>query len=101
LEAAEQALAELGWELKEVETDKEYEPKCGFKYKNDRYNLFVKEIEKAIEDLDIEGELRDYKGRMFYHGPAIECDSIDEITRYTTCRCNWDNLGKGYIVYPS
>lgn len=46
---------------------------------------------------------RDYHGRNYYHGPAVECPAMEEfqaIMRATSLTLQWDDLGKGRIVYP-
>jgi hypothetical protein len=42
----------------------------------------------------------DYCGRNFYQGPAVSCNDIQDVLSVTKVKCNWDNLGKGFIVYP-
>ena len=59
-----------------------------------RYAKFTKDCEKAGL------EVTDYQGRYFYHGPAVSCDDIGEVLQVTKVKCQWDQLGKGYIVYP-
>jgi hypothetical protein len=59
-----------------------------------RYTKFTKDCEKAGL------VVRDYQGRYFYHGPAVSCQDIGEVLQVTRVKCQWDQLGKGYIVYP-
>lgn len=63
-------------------------------YSNEKYNQFVKDMEEAGL------EVRDYNGRFFYHGPAVVCDDIQDVLSNTKVKCQWDNMGLGYIVYP-
>lgn len=63
-------------------------------YDNPKYRRFVAEC--YCKELKI----RDYRGRFFYHGPAVSCDDIQTVIRATTVVVQWDHLGKGYIVYP-
>ena len=62
--------------------------------KQERYETFRQECEENGL------EVRDYKGRFFYDGPAVECDNIQEVIRATTVPVQYDNLGLGYVVYP-
>jgi len=63
-------------------------------YKQTRYQKFVKECEAA--GLEVEH----YNGRMYFKGPAVRCDDIQEVIRATTVDCQTDNMGLGWIVYP-
>ena len=64
------------------------------KYENKNYQKFVKDMEEA--GLEVEH----YKGRFFYEGPAVRCDSLQDVLSNTKVKCQWDNMGLGYIVYP-
>lgn len=44
--------------------------------------------------------VRYYRGRYYWTGPAADVDSIDEALQATKVQCRWDNMGKGYVVYP-
>ena len=44
--------------------------------------------------------LRHYLGRNLYEGPAVSCASISDAMSKTQVPCQYDNLGKDYIVYP-
>ena len=59
-----------------------------------RYKTFREECEAAGL------EVQDYRGRNFYDGPAVSCGDRQTVIRATTVDCQWDNLGKGWIVYP-
>lgn len=63
-------------------------------YENNIYNQFVADM----KELDLEVE--DYKGRFYYHGPAVRCDDPQEVIKKTSVSCQWDSMGLGYIVYP-
>ncbi len=57
--------------------------------------------EKFRKDCEGEGlEVRHYRGRFFYEGPAVSTKDIQDVIRATTVRVQWDQLGLGYIVYP-
>ncbi len=42
----------------------------------------------------------DYHGRNFYSGPAVDCDSVQDVIRATSVEVQWDGMGKGFVVYP-
>lgn len=56
---------------------------------------FVEDMENA--DLSI---YSNYMGRNFYKGPGVIVDSIQEALAATRIPCQWDNMGKQFIVYP-
>ena len=41
-----------------------------------------------------------YQGRNFWTGPAVRVDDIQDALSNTKVKCQWDNMGLGYIVYP-
>ncbi len=41
-----------------------------------------------------------YSGRFFWHGPAVSCNNIQDVLSNTKIKCQYDQLGLGYIVYP-
>lgn len=44
-------------------------------------------------------EVRHYNGRYGFEGPAISGDDLVELIRAVSVDVQWDNLGRGYIVY--
>lgn len=69
------------------------------------YNQAIDEgnedVTQFILDMDVaEFTIVYYRGRNFYYGPAVQCDSIQDVIGYTKVGLAYDNLGKGYIVYP-
>jgi hypothetical protein len=59
------------------------------------------EYRKFAEDMNAAGlEVLDYRGRNFYSGPAVAVDDIQDSLSKTTVKCQWDQLGQGFIVYP-
>ena len=58
------------------------------------------EHKRFILDLQDEFEIELYHGRGYWVGPAVRCDSINEVTSITDVPCLSDNMGRGYIVYP-
>lgn len=41
-----------------------------------------------------------YCGRNFWQGPAAVCNSISDVMSKTSVPCQYDNMGKGFVVYP-
>lgn len=63
--------------------------------------------EQFVRDMEIVGiEYEEYKGRFFYHGPAVRTNengfpTLQDVVRATKVKLQWDNLGKSdLIVYP-
>ena len=74
---------------------------------NDVYKLAReqgnKEVCRFMRDMKKAGlvkQMKFYCGRWFWRGPAVSCDSIQDVMSNTKVPCQWDNLGLGYIVYP-
>lgn len=69
-------------------------------------SLGTKEEQYLTFTTDCENEgykVREYRGRNFYVGPAVEVDTWDDVFKVGRCtklEIQSDNLGKGYIVYP-
>ena len=64
------------------------------KYDNELCNQFIRDMKKA--DLPT----FHYRGRWFYQGPAVDVDHLFEAMSKTQIPTQWDNLGKGFVVYP-
>lgn len=64
------------------------------KYTNKDCIRFVKDMKKAGL------EVRHYRGRFFWEGPAVEVDSLQDAMQATKVRVQYDNMGLGFIVYP-
>lgn len=41
-----------------------------------------------------------YRGRNFWQGPAAICNSISDVMSQTSVPCQYDNMGKMFVVYP-
>lgn len=41
-----------------------------------------------------------YHGRNMFQGPAVRCENIQDVLSNTKVKCQFDNMGKRYIVYP-
>lgn len=64
------------------------------KYDNELCNQFIEDMEAA--DLPV----FHYRGRWFYQGPAVDVDHLTDAMRHTQVPTQWDNLGRGFVVYP-
>ena len=63
-------------------------------YDNKNFTKFVKDMKKAgLEPYE-------YHGRYFYVGPAVNVDNLQDALSETKVKCQWDNMGKGFVVYP-
>lgn len=64
------------------------------KYKSKNYEKFRKQCEEAGFNV------RHYRGRYFYEGPAVTVHDIQDVIRATTVEVQCDNMGLDYVVYP-
>lgn len=64
------------------------------KYASKDCNKFVKDMERA--GLKVEH----YRGRNFWEGPAARVNDLQDALSETKIRCQWDQMGLGFIVYP-
>lgn len=63
-------------------------------YDNDQCNKFIEDMRSAgLEPFH-------YRGRWFYTGPAVDVDQLNEAMSNTKVPTQWDNLGRGFVVYP-
>lgn len=63
-------------------------------YDTDDFNTFVEEMEESGF------EVEHYNGRFNFSGPAARCEHYSDVMAATTVRCQYDNMGLSYIVYP-
>jgi hypothetical protein len=63
-------------------------------YANPFHRQFVQDCRKAGY------EVRHYRGRNFWEGPAVITDDADDVIRSTGVPVQHDNMGLGYVVYP-
>jgi len=63
-------------------------------YEKPAYRRFVRDMRKAGL------KPRHYRGRYFWEGPAVGVDDLQTALGATKVPCQWDNLGRGWIVYP-
>lgn len=63
-------------------------------YSNKTFKKFVKDMQKA--------KLKPYHyiGRFFYSGPAVNVKDIQDAVSNTKVKCQWDNMGLDWVVYP-
>ena len=80
------------WDDMKDEPD-EFKPEHS-EYSTPAFRQFIKDMEE--EGLDTWY----YRGRNFWSGPAVDVDDIQDALRATRVRCQWDNLGRGFVVYP-
>jgi len=60
-----------------------------------------KDCKKFVKDMEAAGlEVEHYSGRFFWNGPAVQVDSIQDALSQTKVKCQWDNMGLGWVVYP-
>ena len=56
---------------------------------------------RFVEDMEEAGlDVRQYRGRFFWTGPAVVVDDLQDALSATNVRCQWDNMGRGWVVYP-
>ena len=65
-----------------------------YEYKHPDHVRFVEDMEEA--GLDV----RHYRGRFYWRGPAVVIDDLQDALGSTKVRCQWDNMGLGWVVYP-
>jgi hypothetical protein len=63
-------------------------------YTNPDCVRFVADMEQA--GLTVEH----YFGRFFWQGPAVRVDDLQDAMSETRVKVQYDNMGRGYIVYP-
>jgi len=60
-----------------------------------------KSVLQFCHDMEDAGfDLEHYHGRGGWQGPAVVCDHIADAMHATTVKCQFDNMGTRYIVYP-
>ncbi len=70
-------------------------------YEYEGYEYDEADHVQFIEDMEEAGlEVRHYRGRYYWEGPAAAVDDLQDALGATRIRCQWDNLGRGWIVYP-
>ena len=63
-------------------------------------NMACKRFVRNMIDAGLGDKLRHYQGRNFYEGPGVDVRNLQDALSATRVKCQWDNMGLGYIVYP-
>lgn len=63
-------------------------------YRLPQHVQFVADMEEAGLDVEL------YRGRSFYCGPAVRVNALQDALSLTRVRCNYDQMGRGYVVHP-
>lgn len=63
-------------------------------YRHPDYLQFAQDMGEA--GLDV----RHYRGRFHWAGPAVVVDDLQDALSATRVRCQWDQMGLGWVVYP-
>jgi hypothetical protein len=59
-----------------------------------------KSILQFMDDMDNAGlEMRYYRGRFYWEGPAVVVENLQDALSETKVRCNWDSIGLDKVVY--
>lgn len=84
-------------------------------YTNSNYQQFCSDVLRMIDESEVEcfvtlresdednewkPDFRHYHGRFYYKGPAVVVTDVADFMRHCTVRCDTDNMGHDYIVYP-
>jgi hypothetical protein len=63
--------------------------------------LYHGDCAKFVEDMLRAGlQPHHYRGRNFYEGPGVVVPDLQDALQETKVRCQWDNMGRGWVVYP-
>ncbi len=61
-----------------------------------------KHFKQFVEDMLGRGlEPYHYNGRFYYKGPAVNVSNIQDALSFTKVKCQWDNMGLDFVVYPT
>ncbi len=63
-------------------------------YNIPQHKKFVKDMQKLGLMVNF------YHGRYYWHGPSVVVDNIQDALSGTKVPCQWDNMGKSWVVYP-
>jgi hypothetical protein len=56
---------------------------------------------RFVDDMGDAGlDVRRYRGRFHWAGPAVVVDDLQDALSATKVRCQWDQMGLGWVVYP-
>lgn len=60
-------------------------------------------VQFVDDALDMGFDVEHYRGRFYWEGPAVRVEDLDTLQQFLancSVKCQWDNMGRGYIVYP-
>ncbi len=57
---------------------------------------FMRDMKRA----GLKSKMRYYEGRNVWTGPAVVVDDLQDALCHTKVKCQWDNMGMGFVVYP-
>jgi hypothetical protein len=57
---------------------------------------FMRDMKRA----GLKSKMRYYEGRSFWTGPAVVVHDLQEALSATKVKCQWDNMGLDFVVYP-
>lgn len=61
----------------------------------------VPDCVQFVQDMEGAGLLVEhYIGRFFWEGPAVVVDNLQRALSETKVKCQWDNMGLDWVVYP-
>jgi hypothetical protein len=64
-------------------------------------NYQTEDAKKFVEDMEDAGfAVEHYYGRFHWSGPSVTVDEYADAFSATTVKCQFDNMGAGYVVYP-
>lgn len=97
-------LISLGWTEVTIETPESKNnhtvPYCDRCSKGETprttHEIFIEQLQNVFE-------VEQYEGRNFYSGPAVRVEDMEqliEVAKLTTTKIQYDQMGRGFIVYP-
>lgn len=61
----------------------------------------VPDCVQFVEDMENAGLfVEHYMGRFFWEGPSVVVRSLQDALSNTKVKCQWDNMGLDWVVYP-
>lgn len=64
------------------------------RYKNAVHKQFCSDMIKASIPIT------HYEGRFFWSGPSARVPDIQDVLSHTKVKCLWEEMGRGWVVYP-
>ena len=60
-----------------------------------------KDCVRFVRDMQEIGlKVEHYQGRHFWKGPSVTVKDINDVITNTRVKCQWDNMGLDFVVYP-